>query len=262
MKKNVLTGVLSAAMVLSMAVPTFAAPITAGEIAGADTVGVDGIGTYNFYEGVDLVNNETGEATPDGNIDAGKASSIVVLDAEATTFKVTVPIALHVHQAADGSHKYADSMEAANGTTVDGTGTAKIINECVLGQVKIEDVKLVAATDYTISAWDADYKNMKVNSKTFGFKLNGLEANTDGSLARFAVAEDTIASTVVNEADGKTDIERVFTDYEFTRSGDSKFPVINNGCVLPITYEAKLPAYSRAIDAAKIGGVVFTVNFN
>lgn len=243
---KVMTGVLSVAMMASMATPVFATELTAGNIADAydaeqATYGV-GYENYNIYE------------STDGS--GGKASSVVVLDAEATNFKVTVPIALHVAQDAEGNKTYADDMkDGAN-------GAAKIINECSLGQVKIADVKIVAVDGYEISAWDADYANMKVNSPTFGFKLNGLETATDGSLNGFAVAEDTIASTVVNEADGKSDLQRVYADYTFNRSGSSAFPVINNGCVLPITYEAKLPAYSQAIADKNIGGVVFTVDFN
>ena len=63
---NVMTGLLTVAMMASMAVPTFAAELTSAEIAGADTVN----GTYNVYEGTD--------ADSDGEIDAGKASSVVV----------------------------------------------------------------------------------------------------------------------------------------------------------------------------------------
>ena len=239
---KLMSGLMTVAMVGSMATPVFATELTAGDIAGAAT---DGSGNYHVYELTDA-----------DEIVAGKASSVVVLDAEATNFKVTVPIALHVAQDAEGNKTYADDM--ADGTT----GAAKIINECSLGQVKIADVKIVAVEGYSISAWDADYANMKVNSKTFGFKLNGLETATDGSLNGFAVAEDTIASELVNAEDGKTDLERVYADYTFTREGDSAFPVINNGCVLPITYEAKLPAYSQAVVNTNIGGVVFTVDFN
>lgn len=243
---NVMTGILSVAMMASMAVPTFAAELTSAEIAGADTVN----GTYNVYEGID--------ADSDGEIDAGKASSVVVIDAEATTFKVTVPIALHVAQDANGDKTYADDM--ADGTT----GAAKIINECALGQVKIADVKVVAADGYAITAMDDDYANMKVNSKVFGFQINGLNVNTDGSLEGFVVATDadTISSVVKNDADGKTDLTRVWADYTFTTNGDKAFPIIANKSVMPITYRAKLPAYSQAVSDANVGGVVFTIDFN
>lgn len=241
---NVMTGILSVAMMASMAVPTFAAELTSAEIAGADTVN----GTYNVYEGTD--------ADLDGDIDAGAASSVVVIDAEATTFKVTVPIALHVAQDANGDKTYADDM--ADGTT----GAAKIINECALGQVKIADVKVVAADGYAITAMDADYANMKVNSKVFGFQINGLNVNTDGTLEGFAVAEDTITSTVIDAPSADNDLARVYADYNFVRSGSSAFPVIANKSVLPITYRAMLPAFSAAVTNANVGGVVFTIDFN
>ena len=238
MKNKLMSLVLAGAMVASLGVNCMAAELTADQIAGADTVS----GDYNVYT------TDTGAS--------GKASSVVVLNAEATTFTVTVPIALHVAQAADGSKTYADDMK-------DGaTGAAKIINENVLGQVKISDVKVVPETNYTISAWDADYANMKVNSKTFGFQINGLNVKTDGSLDGFAVATDTIKSVVMDDQDGKTDLTRVYSDYRFTRDGTSAFPVIQNESVLPITYQAKLPAFSAAVNDANVGAVVFTIDFN
>ena len=83
-----------------------------------------------------------------------------------------------------------------------------------------------------------------------------------GTLEGFVVADDTIKSELVDEADGKTDLERVYADYTFTRSGDSAFPVIANKSVMPITYRAMLPAYSQAVTNANVGGVVFTIDFN
>lgn len=240
MKNKLMSLVLAGAMVASLGVNCMAAELTADQIADADTVS----GDYNVYT------TDTGAS--------GKASSVVKLHAEATTFTVTVPIALHVAQAADGSKTYADDMK-------DGaTGTAKIINENVLGQVKISDVKVVPETKYTISDWDADYENMKVNSKTFGFQINGLNVKTDGSLDGFAVATDadTIKSVAKNADDGKTDLIRVYDDYTFTKEGSSAFPIIKNKSVLPITYQAKLPAFSVAVKDANVGAVVFTIDFN
>lgn len=240
---KVMTGVLAVAMMMGMTTGVFASELTAGDIADADTTD----GTYNVYE-----------PTAGAAVTAGKASSVVVVDAEATTFKVTVPIALHVHQDTEGVKTYADAMNAENAT-----GTAKIINECSMGQVKITDVKVVAAEGYTISDWDADYNNMKVNSKTFGFKINGLEAQTnDGTVVTSNEVTDTITTTVKNGKDGKTDLTRVYGDYNITPSGDSAFPVIAHASVLPIDYEAKLPAYSNAVTDTNVGAVVFTVDFN
>lgn len=244
---KVMTGVLAVAMMMGMTTGVFASELTAGDIADADTTD----GTYNVYEPT------AGEA-----VTAGKASSVVVVDAEATTFKVTVPIALHVHQDTEGVKTYADAMNAENAT-----GTAKIINECSMGQVKITDVKVVAAEGYTISAWDADYNNMKVNSKTFGFKINGVETPTTGIVVASNAVNDTITTTVKNGADSKTDLTRVYGDYTYNYSAGtaddaSAFPVIAHASVLPIDYEAKLPAYSDAVTDTNVGAVVFTVDFN
>ena len=238
---KVMTGVLAVAMMMGMTTGVFASELTAGDIADADTTD----GTYNVYEPT------AGEA-----VTAGKASSVVVVDAEATTFKVTVPIALHVHQNTKGEKTYADAMATGK------QGAAKIINECSMGQVKITDVKVVAAEGYTISAWDADYNNMKVNSKTFGFKINGVETQTNGTVVTSNAVTDTITTTVKNNKDGKTDLTRVYGDYNITPSGDSAFPVIAHASVLPIDYEAKLPAYSNAVTDTNVGAVVFTVDFN
>lgn len=237
---KVMTGVLAVAMMMGMTTGVFASELTAGDIADADTTD----GTYNVYEPT------AGEA-----VTAGKASSVVVVDAEATTFKVTVPIALHVHQDTEGVKTYADAMAA------DETGAAKIINECAMGKVKITDVKVVAVTGYTISDWDDDYINKDVNEKTFGFKINGLEAQTDGTVVTGNAVDDTITTTVKNGEDGKTDLTRVYADYNITPSGDSAFPVITHGSVLPIDYEAKLPGYSQALTDKNVGAVVFTVDF-
>lgn len=251
---KVMTGVLAVAMMMGMTTGVFASELTAGDIADAyddDSGSIQsGYENYNVYE-----------PTAGDPVSAGKASSVVVVDAAATTFKVTVPIALHVHQDTEGVKTYADAMAA------DETGAAKIINECSMGQVKITDVKVVAAEGYTISAWDADYDNMKVNSKTFGFKINGVESvpaseGKAGTVVTSNAVTDTITTTVKNGEDNKTDLTRVYGDYNITRSGSSAFPVIAHASVLPIDYEAKLPAYSKAVTDTNVGAVVFTVDFN
>ena len=48
----------------------------------------------------------------------------------------------------------------------------------------------------TISDFNADYANMKVNSKTFGFKINGVEVETDGTVIANSATENVIASTI------------------------------------------------------------------
>lgn len=252
---------LATVMALSMAVPAFAedtyknAGLSSTEIATAN-VSTGKIGDV-FY-------NQTNQQPN------GAASSVVVVEVTAATnFKVTVPIALHVAMDGNGLITYADDM------SVMGVGAAKIINECPLGQVKISNVQVVAADGWSLKAWNNDFANEKVNSPVFGFQINGLNAKADGSLDGFTVATDTITSIVQDDEDGKEDIERVYTDYEFKYSGltessdefsnhveHSAFPVISNKSVLPITYRAQLPAFSTAKTSTSIGAVVFTVDFN
>ena len=127
----------------------------------------------------------------------------------------------------------------------------------------IENVKIVEANDYAIADWADEFENKKVNTKEFGFKLNGLEVETDGTLEGF-VAEATETIDTVKTNDAVEDIDAEFADYTITRSNDNTvaFPVIRNGSVLPIYYEAKLPATSSPINNLVVGGVVFTLDFN
>lgn len=244
-KSKVISLIMATALVMNLGVTAFATELTGDNLADTEKLDI----TAGTYDGKKY-NEFEGDGTTDG-----KASSVVVVDAEATTFKVTVPIALHVAQAADGTKTFADDMKAGS------TGTAKIINENVLGQVKVVSVNVTPATGMTISAFDSEFGDMLVNSKTFGFKINGVEVGADGKVIDTA-ATDTIKSVVKNADDGKTNITRVYDDYTFTKSGDSAFPVITNGSILPITYEAKLPAYSQAVSNVPYGSVVFTVAFN
>lgn len=250
--KKVFSLLTAIAMIASLGTSVFATELT-GEML-ADDAKLDVVA--GTYDGVAY--NEV-----EGTIDSGAqvASSVVVVDAEATHLKVWVPLTLHVAQDVYGEKTYADAMgEGLN-------GTAKIINESNLGQARIDEVYVVPKEGHTISAFDADYANMKSNTKTFGFKINGVEVQEDGSVISDSVTENVITSTVKDTEDGKTDVERVYSDYNFNLSEvdeleGAQFPVIANGSVLPLDYEAKLPAFSSAISDVVYGGVVFTISFN
>lgn len=238
---KIMTCILAVAMMMGMTTGVFASGLTAGDIADADTTD----GTYNVYE-----------PTAGEPVVAGDASAVIVVDIEPTILKAVVPIALYVSQNVNGEITCKDAMTAENAT-----GTAKIINESAKGPIITTDVKVIAAPTYELTDWNADYDSMLVNSKKFGFKINGLEAQTDGTVVSDNDVSDTITTTVKNSEDGKTDLTRVYGDYNITPSGDSAFPVISHGSVLPIDYEAKLPAYSDEVDNVKVGAVVFTVDF-
>lgn len=238
---KIMTGFLAVAMMMGMTTGVFASGLTAGDIESADIVS----GTHNVYE-----------PTPGEPVVAGDASAVIVVDIEPTILKAVVPIALYVSQNVNGEITCKDAMTAENAK-----GTAKIINESAKGPIITTDVKVIAAPTYELTDWNADYDSMLVNSKKFGFKINGLEAQTDGTVVSDNDVSDTITTTVKNSEDGKTDLTRVYGDYNITPSGDSAFPVISHGSVLPIDYEAKLPAYSDEVDNVKVGAVVFTVDF-
>ncbi len=259
MKMNkVLSAALAVAMVATMGTSVFAAPLTADNLADASldfvagTIEIDGA-TVNYAEYV------VEDAT---EVLEGDASSVVVVNAEATNFIVTVPFALHINMDADAVVTMPDSMETGE------DGTAKIHNGSASGAVKVTDVAVVGANDWAVATWEDDFANKKVNTKEFGIKINGLEVETDGSLRDFA--EETEKNVVATLADDTLDAKDIanhtalaYDDYaSITGDRDAAFPVINNGSILPIYYEGKLPASSATITDAVVGGVVFTLDFN
>lgn len=119
---------------------------------------------------------------------------------------------------------------AADGTiTVAESGVAQIVNECPLGGIVVVGVDLVEANGWTLEDFTADYKNMKVNSLKYGFQINNENVNP---------STKTVALATEN------------------------WGVIENGGSLPITYDAKLPGFSTEIPTTKIGGVIFTLDFD
>lgn len=248
--KKIISGAMAVAMVASLSVNCFAIGLTTENLESAEldtAAGTLAGAAYNEYK------VEGGNAV---DVVAGDASSVVEINAESSFFMVSTPILLRVNMAADATMTYPDSMEDGN------DGAAKIINLCPNGMVAIEDVKIVEANDYAIADWADEFENKKVNTKEFGFKLNGLEVETDGTLEGF-VAEATETIDTVKTNDAVEDIDAEFADYTITRSNDNTvaFPVIRNASVLPIYYEAKLPATSSPINNLVVGGVVFTLNF-
>lgn len=249
MKKNkkVLSSVLAMAMIFSLGMSSVSAmELTPEKLA--DTGKLDTVaGTYDG----EAYNKYSVDGSK-GNVTAGDASSVVVLNAEGTNFDVVLPIGVRVNRTADGATTTPDSMDSTS------KGLAMIKNNCPLGQVVVVDVK-VNLNGWTATAFDADYANMKVNSKNIGFKINGLEMATDGSILTGNTATDTISSTY-NVDENTAGVEE-FEDYSFTRSGSSAFPIIANGSVLPIEYSAKLPATDSALVNVIPGSIVVTVDF-
>ncbi|WP_324823592.1 hypothetical protein [Sinanaerobacter sp. ZZT-01] len=245
--KKIISSVLALMMMFSLGMTSVSAMELTQENL-ADTENLDTTaGTYNGE-----AYNEYSVDGSSGSIAAGSASSVIVLNAEATNFDVTIPIALRVNAYADGSITTPDSMSSTS------KGLAKIINNCVLGQVEVVSAK-INLNGWTATAFDADYANMKVNSKNIGFKINGLEMATDGTILANNTATDTISS--IFDIDANTAGVEEFEDYSFTRSGSSPFPIIANGSVLPIEYSAKIPGLDADLINVVPGSIVITVDF-
>lgn len=257
--KKILSAAMALAMVASMSTSAMALELDGAKLA--ETAKLDT--TAGTYDGAAYNTIKT---------NGQKGSTAIVVDVSEdniTMFDVIVPIKLHVTQEEGGTYKYENSMKAGQ---AEATATAKIINKCALGQVKVTDVKVVPTDGYAIKAFDAEaIANAKANSKIFAMKINGLEVQTDGVVVSNNAPEISIHSTL---AEGKTDdLTAVYGDYTFKHLDANReevaegtslpaFPVIDNGCVLPINYEVLLPATKDAINGVIYGGVIFTVDFN
>ena len=96
---------------------------------------------------------------------AEEQSSPITVDLQATVMNVTVPTKLPI------------SVDA-NGNSVT-TTTAHITNNSA-AQVEVTDVKVVAASDWTIKSWNTDWSSAVLGTKEFAFKINDNEVAADG----------------------------------------------------------------------------------
>lgn len=242
--KSILSGVLALTMVLSLNVGSaFATELTPEMLADVDklnTVAGTYDGTaYNVYE---------------GQTEEGKASTAIKVNIAPTILNAKVPIALHVTRTVTGEMLFPDSMDSTF------KGLAGITMKSPLGQLRVINAQMFGANLWELEEFNAEFKEMKVNTKKYGFKINGIEVQKNGNVLLNNLVEDTIKSTF--DINLNTAGVEEFEDYSFTRTGSSPFPVITNGSTLPITYEAKLPAMTNTVDNVIVGGVVFTLGFN
>ena len=98
---------------------------------------------------------------------AEEQSSPITVDLQPTVMSVKVPTQLPIGVNADGSSS--------------GAVTAHIQNNSA-AQVEVTDVRVEAATDWTIKSWNTDWSNAALGTKEFAFKVNGNEVATDGSV--------------------------------------------------------------------------------
>ena len=139
--------------------------------------------------------------------------TMIILDAVPTNFMVTVPIVVELNQ-------------KANGTVDTGDGYV-VANECAWGPILIKDIKVVPATNWSIAAWDSDFRNMQASTKKLGMTINGAEVSTSGAVT----LNDSLSSVIKYQSEKE------------------------------LTFEAKLPAQRMSL-RENIAAVVFTVDFD
>lgn len=109
-----------------------------------------------------------GALAVDVTASGGGGTATVVLDAAAATFKVTVPSALPVYIAADGT------------VTCAASGAAKIVNHSN-GPVEVTEVRVEDVNGWTKQAYGYDFSATPLNSREYTLQLNGADA-VDGSV--------------------------------------------------------------------------------
>lgn len=112
----------------------------------------------------------------------------IILTANPTNFKVTLPIKIQVHQGIDGEVTIADNYYVGN--------------ESALGMVKITNIDIVGSNGWVLDDIDNNFKNKRANSKEFGIMLNGVK----GLDNKFAI-EPSIGNPIRNGESMLLDIE-------------------------------------------------------
>ena len=152
----------------------------------------------------------TGTDTEEPPVDK---DTMIILDAVPTNFMVTVPIVVELNQKANGTVIVGDDYVVAN--------------ECAWGPIIIKDIKVVPETNWSIAAWDSDFRNMQASTKKLGMTINGAEVQTSGAVT----LNDSLSSVIRYQSQKE------------------------------LTFEAKLPAQKFSL-RENIAAVVFTVDFD
>ena len=193
-------------MLMAMAI---AASIPATALAASPAgpeVSVSGQGGKTPVTLTTVGNNPT---NPDGPYVPGTEGSI-------STFSVTVPTNLAIAVKADGQIICATKAEIVNNGN---------------GPVKVSNMTIAGASQWSTVNWNTDMRKEKVNAKKLGMTINGAQ---------------TTGSNAINFAGGT-------------------FPVMNgkdsldHSNKMAITYDAKVPAQTNVLDKANIANVTFTI---
>lgn len=152
-----------------------------GDGSGGGEGGTGGDGGDGSGGGSD--GGSTGE-DGDTSTDSGTPkdeSTYIIVDAEPTMFKVTVPIKIDVSMDTEGHISTGSGYE--------------VRNECAMGPVVITNIKVNTATGWSISDFNADYENMAASSRVIGLQINDVNVGTDGSV----VMNESLSSVIRNK---------------------------------------------------------------
>ena len=133
-------------------------------------------------EGGDGSGGSTGEDEDTSTDETPKdESTYIIVDAEPTMFKVTVPIKIDVSMDTEGHISTGSGYE--------------VRNECAMGPIIITNIKVNTATGWNIADFNADYKNMDISSRVIGLSINGVNVDTDGSV----IMNESLSSVIRNK---------------------------------------------------------------
>lgn len=111
----------------------------------------------------------------------GSGESVVELTAEAATFSVTVPTAMPISVAADGTVTVADNLQ--------------IVNESA-GAVKVSGIDLTCIQSWGSEDYDTmDPTSMQVNMKRFAMEINGCKTTGYDAITFNASAFPVLSKT-------------------------------------------------------------------
>lgn len=162
----------------------------------------------------------------------------IVVTSDPIQLKVTVPIKMPVHLNTDGTVTTADNLY--------------IQNLSAAGGVVVKDIQLTTRNGWELKDFDyADYKNLPVNSKIYGFQIfNDNAEELTGKIGLTSTEWGVIPSAglkTVNDVLGNITYE------------DNKEATENR---LNLVYDAKAGAQSAVVAETAVGGIVFTIDFN
>lgn len=167
----------------------------------------------------------------DINVAGAMGESPVELTAEGVQFKATVPLKFPFSIDAQGQVSVANDLYIHNMSAAPIKATAGVVN--------------VGATGWLLNDYDLDnvthYKNLKVNTKAYGFLLNGTKAD---------------------EATGAMNVSGGTWGVIGSAGFDAVADTATNTNTLPLVYAGKFAPQSTAQTDLVIGTVELTLDFD